>query len=430
MSSRQRTPGQPPLRIAFVTPEPIPNGGVPGVAVLLARGLAELGHEVDCWTSLETRAGGGWEDVPGLTLHTVDSPFRWGRWYTNPRLRPVLTNLVLLCSKAWATPKLVRGVLAEHRARPYDVVYRFSTPELLGFGRHLHRLPPLVVHPEVHAAGELRWVREEDHLARRRHGRAQRAAVRGMLRVRAWRQRRDVHRVAGVIAPSRRFADLLALDYGLDPARVTVVPNPIDIERFHPGPRPDGPRPVKITYVGRAAVRKGIDDLVELSHRLDDLAGQVELEVFANASLWSDYRPLLEDLNPKVGRALGVRRNEQVADVLRESDLLIQPSRYEPFALTVAEALASGTPVVTTDEVGAAEGIDPRCITVVPAGDIDALERAVRSRIDDVLAGRDEAARAVARAEAERRFAPTVVCAALADAFGAAARPVGEVARR
>jgi glycosyltransferase involved in cell wall biosynthesis len=429
MSSRQRTPGQPPLRIALVTPEPIPNGGVPGAAVLLARGLAELGHEVDCWTSLETRIDTGWEDVPGLTLHKVESPFRWGRWYTNARARPVLTNLVLLLSKAWATPTLVRGVRAEHRVRPYDVVYRFSTLELVGFGRHLRHLPPLVVHPEVHAAGELRWLRNEDHLARRCHGLAQRLAVRSMLGVRAIRQRRDVHRVAAVIAPSRRFAELLHLDYGLPMERVTVVPNPIDVERFHPEPGPEGPRPVRLTYVGRAAVRKGIDDLVALSHRLDDLAGQVELEVIANASLWSDYRPLLDDLNPKVARAVGVRSNAQVADELRHSDLLIQPSRYEPFALTVAEALASGTPVVTTDEVGAAEDVDPRCVSVVPAGDLDALERAVRARIDDVLSGRDEEARRVARAEAERRFAPEVVCAALAEALAAAARPVPEAAR-
>jgi glycosyltransferase involved in cell wall biosynthesis len=424
MSSSQRTHGQPPLRIAFVTPEPNPGGGVPGAAVLIARGLAALGHEVDCWTTTESRHDLGWAEVPGLTMHVVDSPFRWGRWYTNGRTRPLVTNLVLLGSKAWATPALARRLLAEHRERPYDVVYRFSTLELVGFGRHLRRLPPVVVHPEVHAAGELRWVRKEDHLARRCHGSVQRALVRAMLTVRARRQRHDIQRVAGVVAPSRRFAELLAADYGYG-GTIAVVPNPIDLDRFHPEDRAPG-GPVRITYVGRAAVRKGIDAVIDLSHRLDDLAGDVQIEVISNASLWSDYRPLLADLNPRTATVSPPRYNHHVAAVLAQSDLLLQPSRYEPFALTVAEALASGTPVVATDEVGASEGVDPRCLDAPLAGDVDALEQAVRARIDAVLAGRDTEARQVARAEAERLFAPPQVCAALAGVLASVARPVPE----
>ena len=422
MTPSQRTGGQRPLRIAFVTPEPLRGGGVPGAAVLIARGLADLGHEVDCWTTLEVRPDPEWADVPGLTLHAIESPFRWGRWYTS-RERPLTTNAVQLGSKVWATPTLVRRLLAEHRSRPYDVVYRFSTLDLIGFGRSIRRMPPVVVHPQVHAAGELRWVRNEAHLACRCHNPIQRAMVRLLLEVRTRRQRRDVHRVAALIAPSQRFADLLASDYGLDPARVSVVPNPIDIDQFHPAPRPDGPRRVRITYVGRAAVRKGVDALIDLSHRLDDLADEVEVLVIAGASLWSDYRPLLQDLNPRVATVLGVVRNRDVAEVLAQSDLLLQPSRYEPFALTVAEALASGTPAITTDEVGASEGVDPRCLTATQAGDLDALEKAVRARVSDVLAGRDAESRSVARSEAERLFAPGRVCEAIAAALAAAATP-------
>jgi glycosyltransferase involved in cell wall biosynthesis len=321
---------------------------------------------------------------------------------------------------------LVRRLLAAHRERPYDVVYRFSTLELLGFGRKLRHLPPMVVHPEVHAAGELRWLRNERHLGRRCQSLLKRTLVETVLAVRARRQRRDVHRVAAVIAPSHRFAKLLEQDYGLDPAVIRVVPNPIDLERFHPAPREEGPKAVRITYVGRAAVRKGIDALITLSHRLDDRADDVAIEVIATASLWSDYRPLLADLNPRVAAVALPRYNHHVATALAQSDLLLQPSRYEPFALTVAEALASGIPVVASDEVGASEGVDPRCLDAPLAGDVDALEQAVRARIDAVLAGRDTEARQIARAEAERLFSPPQVCAALADVLLSVARPVPE----
>lgn len=418
MSSRARTHEHRSLRIAFVTPEPIPGGGVPGMAVTLARGLAALGHRVDCWTTAEARPDLAWADVEGLELHIVDGGFHWGRWYSQGPRAPLTASLAQIGSRARSTPTLVRRLLAVHRADPYDVVYRFSTLELLGFGRQLRHLPPMVVHPEVHAAGELRWVRAEAALDRRCHSRPHRMVVRGMLAVRSRQQRRDIRRVAGVLAPSHRFADLMAADYDVPRERFTVVPNPVDLEAFQPQPlgREAGAK-VRLTYVGRAAVRKGIDQLVELSHRLDDLADEVELQIVASASLWSDYRPLLDEVNPRVATVLGPLRNRDVAARLAQTDVLVQPSKYEPFAITVAEALASGTPVIATDEVGASEGIDPTCLTVVPADDVDALEAAVRARVAEVRAGAAGPARTMARAEAERRFAPALVCQAVAAAL-------------
>ena len=424
-----RTTPQRPLRIAFVTPEPIPGGGVPGMAVTLARGLAALGHQVDCWMVLETRVAQGWSEVEGLTLRTVSGAFHWGRWYSGARTPRIVTNLAVLGTRAVATPRLVRRLLAAHREAPYDVLYRFSTIELLGIGRHLADLPPLVLHPEVHAAGELRWTRAERHLARRCHSLPQRAVVGTLLRARALLQRRDIQRATAVIAPSRRFAQLVGTDYGVPADRFTVIPNPVDLDRFHPSsPPPSGQPKVRITYVGRAAVRKGIDLLVELSHHLDDLANDVELEVIASYSFWSDYRPLLADANPCLATVRPVASNRSVAEALASTDLLLQPSRYEPFAITVAEALASGTPVVATDEVGAAEGLDPRCATVVPA-DAAALEAALRARVAAIQAGEGAVARECARAEAERRFAPELVCRAVADCLERAAARTEPAAR-
>lgn len=425
MSTRERSSPQRSLRIAFVTPEPVPGGGVPGMAVLVARGLAQLGHEVDCWTVPETSRPRDWAEVDGLTLHASPGGFRWGRWYSGRRTPAMVTSLVQLGLRAAATRTLGRRLVEEHRRRPYDVVYRFSTIELLGLRRHLPQLPPLVAHPEVHAAGELRWTKAEAHLSRQCHSRAQRATLRALLELRSRRQRRDIRRAALVVAPSERFAELVAADYGLPASRFAVVPNPVDLCRFQPAPTTTD-APTRLIYVGRAAVRKGIELVVDLSHRLDDLAGRVELQVVATHSLWSDYRPLLAGANPRVAvihPATGPRR---VAELMADSHLLLQPSHYEPFALTVAEALAAGTPVVVTDEVGAGEHLDPRCATIVPAGDPAALEAAVRAWVDALESAPAGAHRTIARAEAERRFAPEVVSRALADVLERAAGPVPE----
>jgi glycosyltransferase involved in cell wall biosynthesis len=165
-------------------------------------------------------------------------------------------------------------------------------------------------------------------------------------------------------------------------------------------------------------VRKGVDAIVELSHRISDLEGQVVIEVLGDRSLWSDYRHLLAGLHPATSLAVGYVANDELRERLQRATVLLQPSRYEPFALTVGEALACGTPVITSDEVGATEGVDPRIGMRVAAGDVAALERALR---DLLAAVKDPAVeselRALSRAEAERLFASDVVGRQLAQAL-------------
>ena len=93
-----------------------------------------------------------------------------------------------------------------------------------------------------------------------------------------------------------------------------------------------------------------------------------------------------------------------LAAAYADADALIQPSKYEPFALTVGEALASGMPVVASDEVGAAEGIDPGCCTVFRSGDLDAFESAVRGLIGRLENGAKPAISQLARSEASGIF--------------------------
>jgi glycosyltransferase involved in cell wall biosynthesis len=300
-------------------------------------------------------------------------------------------------------------IAREHACRPYDVLYRYSQIELFGVRQHITALPPIVVHPEVHAAAELYWHREERALSRRSESRERRAATRMMLIARTARQRRDLKLVRRVVAPSRVFASHLARDYGVEPERISVVPNPIDLERFAPQPSiaADRPSPViTLLFVSRLSVRKGVEMVIALSHRLSDMAGRVEIRIIGDRSLWSDYRPLLKDLNPATGTYTGPVEPARLATVYATADALIQPSRYEPFALTVGEALASGIPVVASDEVGATEGVDPQCCTVFAAGDLDGFEAAVRGVVDRIGNGeRTDMARS-ARAEAERLFSP------------------------
>ena len=288
---------------------------------------------------------------------------------------------------------------------PYDVLYQCSSIESFGVPR-LADLP-VAIHPSVHAAGELRWLRREAALARRCQGRLRAWVVQAWMAARSRRQRHDIGRVDEVLALSRSFADLLVEDYAVDPGRTAVVPNCIDPERFVLGADVEQKSPVTILVLGRVVVRKGIEDVVALSHRLADLEGQVELVVVGGGSLWSDYRPLLDDLAPGVSRVIGGVSFDEVATLLGSSRLLLQLSRYEPFGLTVAEALACGVPVIATPAVGATEGISSDVVLLVEPGAIDDLEAAVRAELARGTVS--QARRERCRHEALALYAPAVV---------------------
>ena len=405
------------LRIAYVGP--VPNrkvGGAPGVAGLIIEELCAKGSSVDCYvpTSYESDATEDISSIEGVRVASAPSRFRFGKWYSKQRFSKMASSQL---AAARSRQRLAGALAAEHAMAPYDVIYQFSNIESFGIPSDRRSLPPLVIHPSVHAAGELRWLRAERAMARRAEGRLRPWAVRRWVSLRAARQRRDIAKATKVLALSKAFAGHLISDYELDPARVAVVPNAIDFELFTPGLASDEPETVYV--LGRVVVRKGIESIIELSQRLGDLEGTLRLVVVGDGSLWSDYRPLLADLDPRIAEASGPRPRAEIATQLPRARLLIQASRYEPFGLTVAEALACGIPVIATDEVGAAEGLDPEVCTVIPAGDVDALETALRAELarGPLSQGRRERCRAEARA----RYDKSVVAAAAFAELSAAA---------
>lgn len=407
------------MRIAWIGPAPSADGGATYVGTQLLRGLAREGSEVDCFVGARRdQLPPALLDEPGLEFVLRPPSWEWGRWYSRTRLGSVWSGQLARIRAQW---DLAAEIAARHEKQPYDVVYQFSQSEAAPLRRLRRRLPPIVVHPSTHAAGELASYRREADLARRCEPVWRRAAVQGMWGFRAAVQRRELPKADRVLAVSRRFAEHLAEDYRIAPERLGVVPNPIDLERFQVGePRARG-EPHTLLFVSRISVRKGVDQVVGLSHRLADLEGKVRIAVVGGPTMWSDYRPLLSDLNAGIAGFYGPRGPDELKRAYQGAIAVLQPSTYEPFALTVGEALASGTPVVASDEVGAIDGIDRAVCSVFPAGDLDAFEAAVREIVVRASGPDRPRLSALARAEAERLFAPRTVTATLLDELGKAA---------
>jgi glycosyltransferase involved in cell wall biosynthesis len=168
---------------------------------------------------------------------------------------------------------------------------------------------------------------------------------------------------AGVIATSQAEREELSLR-GVDPRKIVIRRNGIDLEGFAPPPQPGGFRrrlglessDRLVLYLGRISKKKGIDLLVR--SLCDERLAEIHLAVVGS----DDYDGHLDDLRDLVaGSALQARvtftgplYGQDKVQALHDSDVLVLPSASENFGNVVAEAVACGTPVIVTDRCGIA----------------------------------------------------------------------------
>jgi glycosyltransferase involved in cell wall biosynthesis len=385
------------------------------VAADLLHGLAERGHRIDCFfPSAGHPLPDDLAEHENLTFVWGTSTWKWNRWYSRTRLGAFATGLL---ARGRASVRLRAEIARRHRHEPYDLIYQFSSIETPAVPSSLRRSLPLVIHPETHIAGELRWLLAERRLALRCQPAYVVAAVATIMAVRALVQRSAIRKARLLICISTVFRDHLVHDYGFPVASTVVIPNPIRISRFTEVAGALG-EPPRILVLGRISVRKGIEDVVAVAQILLERDVDVRIRVLGNPSLWSDYTRLLEDMPAQNSEYAGHIPAAEIPAELARTDILLQASKYEPFGLTVAEALAAGVPVVATSEVGAIEGVERSVVAELQPGDVDGMATAITAMIERLRTSSTET-RSTAHDEASRLFASERVCEQVSDALEA-----------
>ncbi len=210
------------------------------------------------------------------------------------------------------------------------------------------------------------------------------------------RKRRLICRVLGYftdvsIAVSQGVRDYLLSQIGLDPAKVRVVPNGVDlaaIDAARPGPE-----------VRRELGLSAGVPLLGLVGRLDHW-GKGHKELFEAMAALKERYPLhaliigggrrkreVRSLAASLGLAevvhfLGHRRD--VPDLLNALDIFILPSYSEGVSLALLEAMAAARPVIVSRVGGLPEVVEQgKTGLLIPPRDADALAEALARLLDD-----------------------------------------------
>jgi glycosyltransferase involved in cell wall biosynthesis len=198
------------------------------------------------------------------------------------------------------------------------------------------------------------------------------------------------NRLAGVIVvPSAAIRDLLAGRQGVPAGKIRVIPYGFDFtaERYRPAEAAEVAAVRRslglegafvVGNVGRHHPLKGQTDLVEAFARLATTHPAARLLMVGDGPA----RAALQARASALGVAervvfTGWRRD--VARLLGAMDVLAHPTRHEAFSQLMVEALAHARPLVISRVAGVPDCVEEgRTAVVVPPGDVEALEGALR----------------------------------------------------
>lgn len=178
------------------------------------------------------------------------------------------------------------------------------------------------------------------------------------------REREGMHAADSVVAVSGYTKSIIENQYGVDPRKISVVHNGIDLgnQDLSQSGASGGLSTLKkagykmVLYVGRITVQKGVDYLMEAAGivvRADPKvlfvvvgAGDMEGQIMGQAaSLGISDKVLFP----------GFLRGAELADAYNNADLFVMPSVSEPFGIVGLEALAHNVPLIVSKQSGISE---------------------------------------------------------------------------
>lgn len=379
------------LRIGLVTPawpgKATPNGIASAVSQLAA-GLTAIGHEVTIIAL--------WQDAPHDDPRVVALP------------DPPKPLFIRLLFRLFPDRMLRRSVIASLTAAASEAIDRYGIEVLLmeesfGWAGEVRRALPIPVIATLHGP---HWLHRATPVRPRSGPNARRET---------W-EAQGLHKVDGLISPSRSVQDQTGVEWGLPNLPIAVIGNPVQVDSgLEPAARLTAPH---LLFVGRFDRIKGADVVLDAFARIAAQHPDCQLTFVGpdrglpqpdgtNLHLAAAVARLPAAVRDRIS-VVGRKSRAEVKALRALHPITIIASRYETFGVALIEAMAAGSAIVSTRVGGCAEVLrDGETGFLVPSDDPQALADAcLRLLADHDLALRMGQA---ALADVAARFSPETI---------------------
>lgn len=182
----------------------------------------------------------------------------------------------------------------------------------------------------------------------------------------------------------------LALKWGIESDRLDVIPNGVDLERFHPNNTSEIKKELDIEECPvilsprRLVPKNGIEFLIRSAPGILKSVPNAKILIIGDGP----QRTYLESLSKllKVQESvlfLGSKKREEMPSYFAAADVIVLPSLAEATSIVALESFAAGKPVVATEVGGLPEIVDSYVGAVVRAKSIFQLADSISMLLND-----------------------------------------------
>ncbi len=175
-------------------------------------------------------------------------------------------------------------------------------------------------------------------------------------------ERRGVHGAMKVIAVSHFTRTAVAHHYGVDPAKIDVVYNAVEMNgngQFDPEKYSIKRDEKIVLFLGRITMQKGPEYFLAAAKKVLEVMENVKFVMAGSGDMIRRTIELAAGMG--IGHKVlftGFLRGQDVERVFKMADLYVMPSVSEPFGIAPLEAIANDVPVLISKQSGVSEVIN------------------------------------------------------------------------
>jgi len=202
-------------------------------------------------------------------------------------------------------------------------------------------------------------------------------------------------RQANVVLTSHSAMQQLAINLGVNPSRIILIPTPVDTSVFNPADKSNARKNLElgeetiILFVGRLRPEKNVGLLIKSFRLITQISSKTSRLILVGDCPFKDYLTELKSLCQQLGLSkrvtfVGRIAHKDLPSYYAAADVFVLPSITEGVPKALLEAMAMGRPIVTTKVGGIkdlAEGKDNMLFAKV--GDEEDLAKKILTVLED-----------------------------------------------